>query len=378
MRVGTILGIGLALVFVGSAMSFAAGHPLSSNAPPAATVAPPTLHTASPNGAPHSSPVPAPGIAPKMVSSHWWAGSYLTNSSGTSAAEQVSVQITVPAANISSETRQFYYVLLSVWDNAGSYDQIGISNTFGVWGMTYSYTTFCASAYYYNPDFFNLTPGATYTFTMIFSGSTLYYYVFQDQTFIGGLSADTGGTAFNVSSFYSCDGYTYYDFTDYEEVYYTHQVTPDFSFLFAATQVDGSQASMTEFETSATPAQVDILVTATTTTAANEPFELLYTGTSNGLVYLPTGTASYDFTIGATALYGSSTLEACQKVSSGWGFTSWAGHPAPPFAASVVLHISSTAGPGTYLEYLYAYNDASHHHCRGEYTFLTLEVVLYG
>ncbi len=376
MRMSTWIAFGVSFVFVLSALGMATAQSVPApGAPAGASAAEPSTGSSVP--APHPDPIPVSGAPPQLVVSHWWAGSALSTSAANVSAGQVSVQITIPAANISAETRQFYYVLLSVWDNAGSYDQIGLSNTFGSWGFTYSYTTYCASGYYYDPDYFTLAPGATYTFTMAFSAGTLYYYVYQGETFIGGLSAATGGTAFDVSSFYSCDNLTYYDFTDYEEVYYTHQVAPDFSFLFTGTQVDGKAPSLGKFETPGTPSRVHLTVSRTLTAIDNELFEMLYTGTSSGLVYLPAGTTTYHFSVEAARLFGTSYLSSCPATTTGWSISGWAGTPSPSFTTTETLHLSPSAAPGTYLEYLSAYDSRSGDPgCSGESTFVTLEVVL--
>lgn len=321
------------------------------------------------------------GVTPPTVISHWYAGSAYPSTQPNISAREVSVQLTVPSANITSEKNQFYYVLLSVWDNIGSYDQIGISNTFGVWGFTYSFTDYCAQNYYYNPDLFNLQPGATYTFSMQISYGFIAWYVYQGAAYVGGLSVITGATAFNVSSAYTCDGGAYYDFTDYEEVYYTQQTTPDFSFQFAATQVNGANVPMKGFVAGPAPLRVHVRVTQSTasTIIENEQFDLLYTGTSGLLVYLPTGTATYNFTVLAKKLNGMPALSSCERVSKGWSITGWTGPSAPPFTSSETLHLNTSAPIGTYLEYLYAYNSGFGHPpaCKGDYTFVTLEVILF-
>ncbi len=68
----------------------------------------------------------------------WYAGSactWFTNHS----AQTIGMTITIPYSTPRSD--EFYYVLLSAWDSAGSYDQIGFSNNYGTWGLTYSWTT---------------------------------------------------------------------------------------------------------------------------------------------------------------------------------------------------------------------------------------------
>ncbi len=379
MRRSVVLATVISLVMILSAMGLASGRSIPAS--PSNTLGPAAAaEFQRDTQGPHSTPVLVRGTPPPTVISHWYAGSALSVSAGTTSAREVSVQLTVPSANISSETNQFYYVLLSVWDNIGSYDQIGIANAFGVWGFTYSFTSFCAQNYYFNPDYFNLVPGTTYTFSMLISDGYVYWNVYQGATYIGGLSVITGATAFNVSTYYTCDDSTYYDFTNYEEVYYTQQTTPDFSFRFAATQVDGLNAPMKAFTTSGTPSRVHVKVTqsSASTTLENEQFDLLYTGTSVDLVYLPVGTSTYFFTVQTERLTVRSHLTSCQLVSEGWSFSGWVGNPSPPFTSVQTLYVNTSAPAGTYLEYLFAYNSgAGHVGCSGDYTFVTLEVILF-
>jgi hypothetical protein len=69
---------------------------------------------------------------------HWYAGSVCTWSTNHTA-RSISNTITIPYSQPRSD--EFYYVLLSAWDNAGSYDQIGFSDYYGTWGLVYSWTT---------------------------------------------------------------------------------------------------------------------------------------------------------------------------------------------------------------------------------------------
>jgi len=374
MKRGRVIAIGLALCFVISGLGLVSA--LASAAPvasPSGGVPAPSLASA-----PHSAPIPLhDGIPAPTVRSHWYAGGVISPKTPTFQAKTVSTQLTVPEANISSETNQFYYVLLSVWDNTGSYDQIGIANAFGVWGFTYSFTDYCAENYYFNPDLFALTPGATYTFTMSLSQGELSFLVYQGQSYVGGLSVVNEASTFNVSTVYSCDGGAYYDFTDYEEVYYTQQKTPDFAMAFAGTMANARTAKMLNFTTPGTPGRVHVFVGPGAVTIANVQFELLYADSSQGLVILSHTTRSYVFDVAAVRLHAKSYLSSCSALTAGWTLTGWSGAVSPPFTSSMTLNIPGGTHPGTYLEYIYAYNSGpTTPGCTGDYTFLTLELIL--
>jgi hypothetical protein len=142
----------------------------------------------------------------------------------------VLAEISVPSAGASDST-EFYYVLLSIWDNAGSYDQVGFAGDYGVWGLTMSYTTGpCTNpTYVYNPDYVNLVPGQEYllainsavspyteleVFTLSSTGvDTLVFYI--------NAPTGVGNPGLEKEAFYC----SYYDYTDYEEVYGTTSYT---------------------------------------------------------------------------------------------------------------------------------------------------------
>ena len=372
MKRGRALAIGLALCFVisglGLASAFASAAPVSS---PSSGV--PAF---SPNSAPHSAPIPVNGgSSPPTVRSHWYAGGVMTSSAKTMHTRTVSTELTVPEANISSETNQFYYVLMSVWDNTGSYDQIGMANSFGVWGFTFSFTSYCAQNYYYNPDLFTLTPGATYTFTMELNDGELYFVAYEGQSYVGGLSVINDATSFNVSWGYTCEGNTYYDFTDYEEVYYTQQKTPDFAMAFAGTTANGHTINMVGF-TAGTPARVQVFTGSGTVTIANVEFEMQFGTGYQGVVILSHASKAYTFEVSVVRLDGKPRLSVCSALTSGWGLRGWTGAKSPPFTSSITITIPKGTHIGTYLEYVYAYNSGSTPGCKGDYTFLTLEFIL--
>src|SRR5579872_24104 len=161
---------------------------------------------------------------------HWYAGSVYKGASKT--AQQVSTVIQVPSGSPSKT--QFYYVLLSVWDNTGSYDQIGFSDDNGVWGLTYSTTTgSCANpTYHFDADAKPLSAGATYQFSMIPSGGkgVVFFVLSGDgKTIIFDHLVKNGASDFSIANTYC----KYYDYTDYEEVYSnTANSVPGSSFVF--------------------------------------------------------------------------------------------------------------------------------------------------
>jgi hypothetical protein len=113
--------------------------------------------------------------APPSFDAHWYAGSIYPTDAPPRRARIVSTRIEVPSSSPKSD--EFYYVLLSAWDSAGSYDQIGFSNSYGVWGLTYCWTSGLIGnpTYHYSPNARALSPGVTYTFSITVEGGVAHY-----------------------------------------------------------------------------------------------------------------------------------------------------------------------------------------------------------
>jgi outer membrane protein assembly factor BamB len=169
---------------------------------------------------------------------HWYAGSIYPSSLPSQNARSIGVSITLP----SSEPRleEFYYVVLSAFDSNGSYDQIGFSALFGSWGLSYSWTSGLpypgSAVYHFSPEAMILSPGVTYTFNITTQTGVTHFIAFQGSSKIWSLDAPTGGNYLILSNYYSAGkrGRAPYDYTDYEEVYFTStpEGAPNLDFNF--------------------------------------------------------------------------------------------------------------------------------------------------
>jgi len=171
--------------------------------------------------------------------SRWYAGAYYSGEPTQS--HSIHSQITVP--NSDPRPDEFYYLLTSIDDNAGSYDQIGLVANYGVWGLDYSWTTGdCANrTFHFDPKAMILQKGATYDLYMTSNndGKGFFFEVYQagqstSEAPLWSQFVDNNSTAFEVTgtSLLHC-GYRAY--TDYEEVWSTHYPNgyPNFNFTFA-------------------------------------------------------------------------------------------------------------------------------------------------
>jgi hypothetical protein len=167
------------------------------------------------------------GGPPVTIGGHYYSGGVYHGTAHT--ASWIIAQVAVPSSD-KPDSSEFYYVLLSAWDNAGSYDQIGFSGDYGVWGLTYSYTTGpCTSpTYHYSANALALTSGQAYLFAMTtVSGPGVWLEAYSIhissgvgvRTLIYAQHYLTGATnpGLTVQDFY-CGSY---DYTVYQETYGT-------------------------------------------------------------------------------------------------------------------------------------------------------------
>lgn len=163
-------------------------------------------------------------------------------------ASKVSFRMLVP--NHTPGSDEFYYALLSCWDSAGSYDQLGIACYNGEWNIAWCWTEHdiwgFVTEYHYSHDSSNIAnrevlPKYTYyIFTMLINNGDLTYIVDE----IGGSNlywsktVHTGGYWMNLARWFTMGllYVIYDDFTLYEEVYSTDTGTPGADFKFRYTQ----------------------------------------------------------------------------------------------------------------------------------------------
>jgi YVTN family beta-propeller protein len=211
--------------------------------------------------------------SPPSFSGHYYAGSEY-NGPGKGVKD---VQVALQVPNGTPDGASFYYVLLSVWDNAGSYDQLGFSDDYGTWGVTYSTTSYCAGTYYYDPDAQALQQGQDYLFEMsLVSGNvSLSASYASNATLLWSDSVETGASNFEVRDTFTCDNTSYVDYTDYEEVYATVGPLVPYDFFFTNNSASGSLVSRWSDFLSSSPPAVSVFNNDSNVTIENEPTDLI-------------------------------------------------------------------------------------------------------
>jgi hypothetical protein len=219
--------------------------------------------------APHPTP---PGLfRGPTYSGHYYQG---VDYSGTNQlVSKLSVTLRIPSD--APESSDFYYVILSTWDDASSYDQIGFSNDFGIWGLTYSYTSPCAGTYYYNPAVMGLDQGASYTFSMsIATGNVTFAAVDSNASVVWNQTYFTGGSNFYEAGSITCNAGTAFAYTDYEEVYTTNAPEPPYNFVFQDNLAAGAEVNAWSNFSANSTQPINVAISSNQVAIQNEPYSV--------------------------------------------------------------------------------------------------------
>jgi len=326
----------------------AAAHPNSSTADraPSTSGRPGLVSPAAGVGSPpHPESIRAGG--PPGFNGHYYAGGAYSGVRLIS--PTVAVNLQVPADRPEGGDANFYYVILSVWDNAGSYDQLGFANDYGSWEIAYSTTSYCAGTYYYSPGAFPLHDGLTYSFEMSVShGFVNFTVVGVGQVIpVWSLTAGTGGSEFLLQRTYSCRSGSYYDYSDYEEVYGTSGPNVPYDLFFTNNSAGGDAvSSWSAFPPGSRPTAF----AGTNVTVENEPFSLA-SGTGPGPLEIPPSAESGPYTwpvsVGALSPTAAVSL-SLYHVPHGWTASISPSSGSAPFSASVTFSLPPSVTAGEY------------------------------
>ncbi|MCI4316965.1 MAG: hypothetical protein L3J96_00365, partial [Thermoplasmata archaeon] len=240
-------------------------------------------------------------------------------------------------------------------------------NDYGVWGWTWSYTTYCAGSFNYTPNQLALQRGATYTFTMSISAGNVTFLVAQGSHAVATIVGKSGGTQFTMQSFFTCSsGATYYDYTDYEEIYTTVQSMPSFNFFFTKNVVSsGNVSNWTVF--GSPPSGVTTALSHNAVRVENEGFSLGFLSARDRATLAPGTTAfATNISILRWAVVGNVSLTA-SGLPKGMALTFGNAKAGPPFSTNLTITLT-TVVPGTYDLSLVATDSSA------RYTYITLEL----
>jgi hypothetical protein len=260
-----------------------------------------------------------PAVAPLAYSTHWYAGGAYSGQT-TQNALTISMSIRVPySAPLSDE---FYYVLLSTIDSNESCNQIGFSAFSGVWGLTYSWTTYSQGnlIYHFSPDAMALSLGVAYTFNITTESGVTQFIAYQGSTPVWSLDAPTGGN-------YLIPSYS----TDDEEVWQTDTSggSPAFDFYFYnnywVSQTGISNSAIWSPFYDGAPSNVTVVISGNSVLVNNPLGTVLFETNPTSFATSP-GTITFSghtYSNGQTGEYAHSNYQANANAPTDYQFDYW-------------------------------------------------------
>ncbi len=254
-----------------------------------------------------------------------------------------------------------YYVALSIFDGAESYDQVGFANDNGSWQIYYSTSPVCDSrpATHWNASALNRN--TTYRFEISVEAGGVVVFAALEAT--GGIlwqeSVHTGATYLQVESTQTCGTTTVSGLTEMEEVYAAVLGNPPYNFALANASEDG----LTESDWANLPGSSNTTViehSGSNATIFNEPFTLRFAG---GLDAVTIETASSPQVLRSTVSVAWSTPGAIVGVSAftsaaAWDFSASPSSSNSSFVSVLTIEIPAGISTGVYTVEIEASNAA--------------------
>ena len=196
-----------------------------------------------------------PRIPPPLFGADPYLAYIGANYSGSNH-DVTTLQATITIPNGSAVSLDYYYEVLSAFDSANSYDQIGVADNsgngstswYGQWTLYWAaLTADCGAQGAYDNAAYTLAPNTEYTFSMSISSGyvsfDLYYGATTSQLLrlYASPQQDTGGTYFEESTSVPCGGPSP---QVYEEIHDTYGIAqPEYNFFFDNLSANGAHVT---------------------------------------------------------------------------------------------------------------------------------------
>lgn len=317
--------------------------------------------------------------------SHYWAGVYYTGSSTT--ATELRTTVSIPDDFPQSGGGQVWYVvLLSVFDSANSYDQIGFGSSGGMWGVAYSWSIDCTN-YQGQSTGYVLERGQTYALEMSISSGTVYFSwtVSGASSPVFTASAPTGASNFRIEGTdSSCGGD--YGLTDYEEVEDTVGPLVPYDFFFSNNSANsfGTIGTWGIMTGGGAPSGVNVYIGSPGSTSsngcpsdcpimiANQPYYLSFTNGQDSTTAEPSVTPkTSDWSVTVQELSSDSPIYLTfYTAPTGWNANLVTTQGTPEFSSEFTFSVPASASAGSY----YVGVNATDGSGSGSYTHIELAV----
>src|SRR5208282_1977234 len=178
-------------------------------------------------------------------------------------------------------------------------------------------------------------------------------------------SANTGGSTFEVSGSYTCDSESWYDYTDYEEVYDTTGPVVPYDFFFTSNWANSFGSVGTwGIWTASTPSGVSVYINGGSSsnscggsvpgycpiTIANEPYYLQFADSPDTTTAEATlSTQTFFWNVSVSELSGDAPINlAGYSVPNGWTLKFLTNQGNPPFTSELYFSFPSGTSAQTY------------------------------
>jgi len=265
-------------------------------------------------------------------------------------ASSVAVAMTVPD-DIPPAT-DLFYVALSVFDGAESYDQVGFANDNGSWGVYYSTSPVCSTRPATQWNALGIDRDVTYTFEISVEGGGLILFaaflgtgavVWQEAVY-------TGATDLLLESNQTCGTSVLPGWTESEQVYAATLGNPPYNFVLTNASEDGlPESDWVDLPGSNNSTRID--QNGSNTTLYNEPFTLHFTSASDAATLETAASPQVlQSTVAVSIETPGTTVDLSATTSSAsWGFTAVPASGNVSFTSVVTIDLPAGIPSGTYV-----------------------------
>ena len=200
--------------------------------------APPTLAPAAERAAP---PLVRPERSASGPATPWASGAEYAGLAGVAS----SVGVTIGVPDDLPPSTDLYYVALSVFDSAQSYDQVGLANDNGSWQVYYSASADCGSRPTTDWNALPLERGQSYRFEIsVEAGGDVLYSAYANGTAMTWEeTVHTGATSLDVEANLTCGATVVPGLTESEKIYTAALGNPPYNFRLSNSSLNGSAES---------------------------------------------------------------------------------------------------------------------------------------
>jgi hypothetical protein len=258
-------------------------------------------------------------------------------------------------------TTDRYYVALSIFDGAESYDQVGFADNNGSWEIFYADATACGTRPDVHWDALSIDRNSTYTFEISIAGGGVV--LFETKATTGAVvwkeNVHTGATYLQVESTQQCGTATVPGLTESEEVYAASLGHPPYNFFLTNATEDGApEKSWVELNGSDNSTLVDR--SGSNVTIFNAPFTIGFAGASDQTTIETAASSQHLRTTVSVVMEtsGAAVGLSAYTAAAGWLFSETPSSSNTSFVAVLNITVPASTVAGVFVVEIEASNSA--------------------